>query len=106
MAERSYSTMKKAYDFTNECFKQGILKRELRYNPCNGVKIPKQPKNAVDENVFCYSTEQIKEIVIIATSVNGNGRYNFRYGNVILLLLYTGMREGEGLYLKWKNVDL
>ncbi len=105
MSEHSYSTMKKAYDFVNECFKQGILKRELLHNPCDGVKIPKRPKKSVDEAVFCYNPEQVREIVSIATSKNSRGRYNFRYGNVILLLLYTGIREGEALYLKWKNVD-
>lgn len=34
-----------------------------------------------------------------------NGRYIYKYGYAIILLLYTGLRVGELLALKWGSVD-
>ena len=106
-AEQSYSTAKKAYDFVNECMRKAVLKRELMYNPCDGVTLPKKPiKSAEDEEKFFYSEKQIQAIVSEATAVLSDGTPKYRYGQVIVLLLATGLRVGEALFLKWKNVDL
>ncbi len=34
----SYSTIKKAYDAVNDCFRNGVIKRTVIYNPALGVK--------------------------------------------------------------------
>lgn len=36
----SYSTIKKAYDAVNDCFRTGVIKRSVVYNPALGVSIP------------------------------------------------------------------
>jgi site-specific recombinase XerD len=36
----SYSTIKKAYDAINPCFKLGVINEEVRKNPCLGVVLP------------------------------------------------------------------
>lgn len=105
-SEKSYSTTKKAFDFVNECMRDAVLKRQIIFNPCEGVKLPKKPTRTVDdEEKFYYTEEQVRAIVTEATAVFSNGTPKYRYGQVIILLLATGMREGEPLYLKWKNVD-
>ena len=42
--ELGYSTIKKAYDAINSCFKLGIIKGDVIKNPCVGVSLPKNIK--------------------------------------------------------------
>ena len=103
---KSYSTAKKAFDCVNECMSLAVLKRQLPYNPCVGVVIPRKPKRTIeDEETRYYTQEEVHKIVEEAKRTYKNGTPVYRYGYVIILLLATGMREGEALYLKWKNVD-
>ena len=86
--------------------RNAVIKRQLVFNPCEGVILPKKPvRTAEDEELFYYTEQQVKAIVKEASAVFKNGTPKYRYGQVILLLLATGLREGESLYLKWKNVD-
>lgn len=104
--KQSYSTAKKAFDCVNECMRLAVKKRQLPYNPCEGVIIPKKPKRTiVDEETRYYTREEVHKIVEEAKRTYKNGTPVYRYGYAIILLLATGMREGEALYLKWKNVD-
>lgn len=104
--KQSYSTAKKAFDCVNECMRLAVKKRQLPYNPCEGVIIPKKPKRTIaDEETRYYTREEVHKIVEEAKRTYKNGTTIYRYGYVIILLLATGMREGEALYLKWKNVD-
>lgn len=104
--KQSYSTAKKAFDCVNECMRLAVKKRQLPYNPCEGVIIPKKPKRTIaDEETRYYTREEVHKIVEEAKRTYKNGTPVYRYGYVIILLLATGMREGEALYLKWKNVD-
>ena len=104
--ERSYSTAKKAHDCINKCMKLAVRKRHITYNPCEGVTMPRKPTLSVeDEELIYYSPEQVELVVKEATRRHSNGTLVYRYGYVILLLLATGMRVGEALYLKWKHVD-
>lgn len=104
--KQSYSTAKKAFDCVNECMRLAVKKRQLPYNPCEGVIIPKKPKRTIaDEETRYYTREEVHKIVEEAKRTYKNGTPVYRYGYVVILLLATGMREGEALYLKWKNVD-
>lgn len=104
--KQSYSTAKKAFDCVNECMRLAVKKRQLPYNPCEGVVIPRKPKRTIaDEETRYYTREEVHKIVEEAKRTYKNGTPVYRYGYVVILLLATGMREGEALYLKWKNVD-
>ena len=37
---KSYSTIKKAYDAVNECFRTGIIQKTVLFNPALGVTVP------------------------------------------------------------------
>lgn len=102
--QASYSTAKKAYDLVNCCMKKAVDNRVISYNPCKGVNLPKATSTSIDKDKFCYTQEQVKAIIAEATSTYKNGTPKYRYGYVILLLLATGMREGESLYLKWEDI--
>ena len=100
----SFSTAKKAYNNLNSCLELAVTKGEITKNPVNGVKLP-SAKNKVTKEVNAYTSEEIEAIVVEAKRTYSNGAPVYRYGYVIILLLNTGMREGEPLFLKWDDVD-
>ena len=101
--QRSFSTVKKAYNNLNSCLELAVQRGDLQRNPLRTVVLPKNKKCY---DISSYTKDQIQKIVAEATSCFKNGNYRYRYGWAIVLLLNTGMRVGELLYLKWKDVDL
>lgn len=100
----SDSVIKKSYDLIRQCWKMYMDRENIGYDPFTLVKIPKSVKNAKD--IDFLSEEEIEKICDIAVnSYKPNGESRFRYGNVIVLLAYTGMRVGEALALTWDDVD-
>ena len=53
----------------------------------------------------CLNDQEIELIISSALKKYGTGRYMYKHGYAIQLLLNTGMRVGELLALKWSNVD-
>lgn len=102
---RSYSTAKKAYNNLNACMELGVQRGEIIKNPVKGVKLPSS-KSKEKKAVTAYTPDEIEAIVEEAKRTYKNGTPVYRYGYLIILILNTGMREGEPLYLKWKDVDL
>ncbi len=101
----SYSTIKKAYEAVNECFKWAVIKRDLRYNPALGVKLPTniQPEEG---DIRFFSEIEIESISSESTRLYSNGTSVYRLGQAIILLLNTGMRIGEASALKWTDIDI
>ena len=100
----SYSTIKKAYEAINGCFKYAIIKGDINKNPCIGVVLPKNLKHQ-DGDIKFYTEEQIKLLLKQSTIKYSNGRYKYRLGYGIQFLLYTGLRIGEALALTWQDID-
>lgn len=100
----SYSTVKKAYDYTKACFTWAHDKRELLYNPFVRVSLPANKKKDISD-IHYYNDDEIKLIREYALQKYDNGCYIYKYGYAIILLLYTGLRVGELLALKWDCVD-
>ena len=91
---KSLSTIKKAYIY---------LKAGLRYylpkgvsNPCDDVVIPSKDKFERKDIRF-FNDE---EIVLFKATASG-----YKYGQALILGMYTGLRGGELSGLKWKNID-
>lgn len=100
----SYSTIKKAYEAINGCFKHALIKGDVDKNPCIGVTLPKNLKHQ-DGDIKFYTEEQIKLLLEQSTIKYSNGRSKYRLGYGIQFLLYTGLRIGEALALTWEDVD-
>lgn len=100
----SYSTIKKAYNAVNGCFKLGVIKGEIIKNPCLGVSLPKKIMNDA-HNITFFNDAQIEQICKESTRKYGNGKNVYRLGQAITLLLYKGMRSGECLSLQWDDID-
>lgn len=100
----SYSTIKKAYEAINGCFKYALIKGDVNKNPCIGVTLPKTLKHQEGDIKF-YTEEQIELLLKQSTIKYNNGKNKYRLGYGIQFLLYTGLRIGEALALTWEDVD-
>lgn len=101
----SYSTIKKAYEAVNGCFKAFRIDRQSNlFNPCEGVSIPTENKKEVSEILF-FNKEQREKIEAEATKTYSNGTPVYRFGQAIVLIMYSGLRIGELLALCWSDVD-
>lgn len=77
----------------HEALKQAVLEHYIPFNPSDAVVLPKVEKPEIE---ILTPEEQNKLF---------QASYNFRYGIFIRLTLSTGLRLGEVLGLKWKNID-
>lgn len=101
----SYSTIKKTYNAINAVFRTAVERDYIIKSPCIGIVLPKQIKRDKNDIVF-FTDEEVKRITESATEQYSTGRYIYKHGYAITILLNTGMRVGELLALKWCNVDM
>ena len=100
----SFSTIKKAYEAVNGCFKLGVIKGDIIKNPCLGVTLPVVLEKD-DDDIKFFVDDQIEQICKESLLKYSNGKMVYRLGHAIIFLMYTGIRRGELLALKWKDVD-
>lgn len=100
----SYSTVKKAYDAVNECFRTGVIQRTVVFNPALGVAVPAK-KSFGKTEIRYYDDEEVNKLCGAAVSAYSNGKRIYRLGDAIILDLNTGLRLAELLALKWTEVD-
>lgn len=100
----SHSTIKKVYDMLKDCLKHAVINQDLKINPMNVVKCPsknlfvrKEHKALTPEEIARLRNELMREY--------STGTKVYPYGAVYLLMLNTGIREGEALGLHWSDVD-
>lgn len=101
---KSYSTIKKAYEAVNSCFKNGVIRKQLKSNPCLGISLPEKLSHNKKE-MYIFDEDERNKIIAEATRVHGTGTPVYRQGYGIIFLMYTGMRVGEALGLKWADVN-
>lgn len=90
------ATLQKIKNLLNKAFKSAIKNNFIRTNPMDGIIIPKAAKEAKEIKILT-TEEQLRYIE--ASKSEPNGLF-------LRLALYTGMRLGEVLALKWECVDL
>lgn len=101
----SYSTIRKVYNYVKSAYTFAFERKEVSEIPFAKIILPKSVKKDMSEIVF-YNEEEIKLIKNSAlVKFPNSDAYIFRYGYAIILLLYTGLRCGELLGLKWEDVD-
>lgn len=91
---KSFSSIKKAYVY---------LKAGLRYylpkntpNPCDDVVLPSKDK--FERKTIRFFNEN--EITLFKATAP-----RYKYGQALILCMYTGLRGGELIGLKWKHID-
>jgi integrase len=101
---KSYSSIKKIYDSLNACFKYAVSRRDLRFNPMVTVALPKKVK-FINKEMEIFTENEIENIITAASAQYTNGSLKYRNGWGIILMIYTGIRMGEALALKWHNYN-
>ncbi|MBQ7562383.1 MAG: site-specific integrase [Lachnospiraceae bacterium] len=109
----SASSIVKTIDVLNASYAWAIRRGELSYNPVLPVRdtLKKQiarmvEKNAEQADVIVFSAEEEKSFVQETKKCYNNGKVRYPSGIYLRLLLRTGVRCGELLALKWKEVNL
>lgn len=95
MSNRGLSpkNIRDTFNNVNAALKKAMQVKLIPYNPCEGVVLPKLKKYKAK----VYSPEMIRHLLDVAS---GTDMYL-----PLLLLVTAGLRRGELLALRWKNID-
>ena len=100
----SYSTVQFTNNILSQILQYASTRGKIQKNPMKDVTVPKRSLFETKEKRFLSEEERNKLVdACYSTFANGNRRYKF--GAFYVFLLYTGLRIGEGLALKWKHID-
>ena len=109
----SVSSIEKVIDVLNAAFNWAIMRGELEYNPVAPIKptlvkrlqkMKQKTAKEADVDVLSVEEQVVFENVAMETWEK-TGKMKYSAGLYSLLLLHTGMRCGEMLALRWKDVD-
>lgn len=89
----SPSSINKAYRYLRNCLNNAVAKEKLVRSPCRGVIVP-QPSKQIEFDIL--SVKEVKQLLDIADEPERT---------LVAVLAYSGLRLGEGLGLKWKDID-
>ena len=114
--EYSRATIRKNYVIIKQCLDYAKTKQHIKENYLENVTIPSEDLVKVKKKEIQFLTvEDMNKLYDESKRVNIEG-FNFGgkigdpvYGNnayAIVLIMYTGLRIGEMMALKWKDVDL
>ena len=105
---RAYSSIKKAYEAVNAAFKWGLTVHppKVKYNPAVGVTLPNKKVFGPSEIRF-YSEEEARKITETALMKYKGGAPWYPLGELVVILLNTGIRLAEATALQWdRDIDL
>jgi integrase len=103
--DKSYSTIKKAYNAINACYKYAISIRQVTYNPVDAVIIPSITQFKKKE-IYWFNDNEIKQFKTECTLKYYTGSYKHILGYGMIFVLNTGLRLGEIIAIKWNDIDL
>lgn len=89
-------TVRKIYNLIHTCFKTAIRKELLVRNPFDLVDKGSKPRISKPK-VDYWTTEEVKHFFSVL---------DHRLRILYILAIYTGMRRGELLALRWKDVNM
>ena len=100
----SHSTIHKAYILTNECLRYAYKQEIIPKNPCDFVEEPQKKIFSQTKDIRFFNDEEIQDFKLAALTQE-NGTFVYNNGLALVSLIYTGLRSGELLALKWKDID-
>lgn len=109
----SASSVEKVVDVLNAAYNWAMIRGELEFNPVAPIKptlekriqkMKQRTANEADVDVLSIEEQQIFEKEALKVDEK-TGKLRYAGGLYGLLLLHTGMRCGEMLALRWRDVD-
>lgn len=101
----SKSVIKKTYDALNDFYRY-MENSENISNPMKTVIMPITDNIVTEErNIEYFDEEDIKLFIEEATQITHVHTLKYRYGAILSANIYMGLRIGELLALKWKDID-
>lgn len=101
----SKSVIKKTYDTLNDFYRYKTIQNHIE-NPMLLVSMPINDNILAEEkDVVFFDKEDIELFIEEATKITNVHTLKHRYGPVLAANIYMGMRIGELLALKWKDID-
>lgn len=103
----SYSTIKKCYDALNDFFRHKHLNKKIENNPMLTVEMINKENVIKDtKEIQFFESEDIKKFTEEATNfLTWSKKPKYQYGFCLAANIYLGMRGGELIALKWKDID-
>lgn len=93
------STIEKIYQLLGQTFRRAIERDYIVKNPMLFEEVKKPKSDKLDREVISLSIEEEKKLLEVLSTQNSP------YKNIILLMIFTGMRIGKVLALKLDNID-
>lgn len=100
----SYSVVKKSYDILNSCLKHAALKGDIPKNPMDLVQGP-SPAGFEAKQIRALTTDEEKAIFHELEAKWATGNLKYPYKDAFIIMLNTGLREGEMVALDWDDID-
>ena len=94
------TTIDKIYQLLSQAFRRSIDRRYIIENPMLKEEVKKPKSDKKTKNVEALTLEEEKKLIDILI----NQESSHKYKNIILLMLFTGMRIGEVLALRYDNI--
>lgn len=107
--EYSFSTVKKVFEAIRACLEYAVQMEVIYKNPMNIVVMPRRENCAKGIKEVVVPTEaEMSKLLEEGAKKHNNGSfvYTQSYVDFYKFLASTGMRAGEGLALRNKNIDL
>ena len=102
----SHSTVKKIYNILNQFYNYLYKNQIIVYNPISSCDYQIHKSKIETTKLKIFQDEEIKNIKEIINSKNKNDDFIFKDAHIFILILNTGLREGEALALKNSDIDL
>lgn len=93
------STIEKIYQLLGQTFRRAIERDYIIKNPMLFEEVKKPKSDKLDREVISLSIEEEKKLLEVLSTQKSP------YINIILLMLFTGMRIGEVLAIKLNDID-
>ena len=100
----SYSVVKKSYDILNSCLQHAFLKGDIPKNPMILVQGP-SPAKFEHKQVRALTEKEESTLFQELESTWSTGKPKYSCKDAFIVMVNTGLREGEMVALDWDDID-